>query len=193
MARNPSNQPVKSDPDNVDRGPFTWQLPSGYHKRPRSPTTPLNPPARQRRKSSSRGPLYVDESSDAKDSGDDYHEHVAPTNGVVRASRSPTTRKSVNGAAKPLRVSTSNLQRSTVEPAPIPSLPHPPILTPSTSVMAVTPSAILSWLPEFTVEEKAAALGWVIARRRPNQLLDNFESWIEFAAQVRPNLSRSYR
>lgn len=181
MAHNPSKQPIKSDPDNVDRGPFTWQLPSGYRKRPRSPTTPLNPPARQRRKSSSRGPLYVDESSDAKDSGDDYHERAA-TNGVTRASRSPATRKSVNGSAKPLRVSTSDLQRSTTEPVSVPPLNHPPISTPSTSAMAITPSATPSWLSEFTVEDKAAALAWVITRRRPNQLLDNFESWIEFAA-----------
>lgn len=180
MAHNPSKQPVKSEADNVDRGPFTWQLPSGFRKRPRSPTTPLNPPPRQRRKSSSRGPLYIDESSDAKDSGDDYH---APANGASRASRSPATRKSVNGSAKPLRLSTSNLQRSAAEPASgAPPLVHPPISTPSASVMAITPSATPSWLPEFTAEDKAAALGWVLARRRPNQLLDNFESWIEFAA-----------
>lgn len=173
-----STETLEESADIADRPAFTWQLPTGALKRPRSPEDLKPNVPRQRRASTSIAKRYVDESSDERDSGDDYHSSKARLAGPPRLSRRPRQRKS-EGDTIGLSI------RVPVSTTPRPETSHLP--TPRHSV-PITPGALPSlpaWLPEFSPVDKAAALKWVVTRPRPAGFLQNIESWLQFADNVR--------
>lgn len=166
-----------------DRDAFTWQLPTGALKRPRTPEKeePFLP--RQRRASTSIVKSYVEDSSDEGDSGDNYR--GTKSAGSSRQSRRPRHRKSDGDATG--RVSLSIRVPSSSTPNTEPShLPTPRHSVPvSRSFSSSSTPSLPTWLPEFSAADKAAALKWVVTRQRPTDLVENIQSWLEFADNVR--------
>lgn len=172
-------------PDQPERPAFTWQLPTGALKRPRSPEAPQPSAPRQRRASTSLPKRYVDDSSEERDSDDDYRSGKGKNGGLLRPSRrpGPRQRKSEGDAISNrllvrLPALTTTKQEISHLPTPRHSVPISQGSTPS----------LPAWLPEFSPADKAAALKWVITRQRPTDVLHDMESWLEFANNVRAQI-----
>ncbi|KAF8308910.1 hypothetical protein DL93DRAFT_1810964 [Clavulina sp. PMI_390] len=195
--------------DSSERPSFTWQLPTGAQKRPRSPEPdssliPAQPEPRHRRVSASLPKRYVDESSDEGEAMDvdDYevgpNGKAKPRPGSLRPARRARSRKSEGDSPFPSSVSVPSLSvqvpimsipAATSSPT-VGAFPKEEIIqlpTPRQSVATSSqpPSRSMpAWLPQFTAGDKAAALKWVVTRSHPLDLLQNCESWIEFAENV---------
>lgn len=177
--RSPTTQPQTEDKTQIaEPNPpsFTWQLPAGNFKRPRSPEDVETSVSRRRRASNSLSKRYVDESSDENDSEDDYQEGKQHLTSAT--ARRPRGRRSVtnNQTASPAITSPASASKTG------PSLPARASVPISPDI--ATTSVLPSWLPEFTAADKAAALRWVITRQRPVDFFHNLRSWLEFADMV---------
>jgi hypothetical protein len=171
----------KKEVGEPSRPSFTWQLPTGNSKRPRSPEDEEISVSRRRRASTSFSKHYIDESSDEVDSADDdYQVGKRRSTGSARRARRRKSGANKRRASSTM-VPSANMRRT--EAAQFPALASLP-MSPS---IAITTSALPSWLPEFTTVDKAAALRWVITRQRPVDFLHNLQSWLEFADMVSPS------
>jgi hypothetical protein len=173
-------QPQTEDKNQIaepNRPSFTWQLPAGKFKRPRSPEDGEASISRRRRASNSLSKHYIDESSDDNDSEDDYQE--GKQHSTSATARRPRGRRSATNHRTALSSAITSPASASKTGPPLPartSVPIPPDI-------AIT-SSLPSWLPEFTAADKAAALRWVITRPRPVDFFHNLKSWLEFADMV---------
>lgn len=177
MARKASAPQSQTENENQAAEPnrplFTWQLPTGNSKRPRSPEGAETSVSRRRRASYSLSKHYLDESSDEVDSGDEYKAGRQRSKRRPRGRRSGANSRTVSSSAIAAPASMSG------EPFHFPTRASVP-----TSPSIAATSALPSWLPEFTPADKAAALRWVITRQKPADFLHNLTSWLDFADMV---------